>query len=107
MQKRHSRRRESSDDREVAALVSEEQHWLFPRLRRVFLNGNDLFVSERIGGEAHRRVDVVARQPEDTPRSIRFGSTFAQPAKQQFNRYPRPSDHRLAEHDVIDFDSVF
>jgi hypothetical protein len=98
---------ESGDDGEVAALVGEKLHRLFPVVRGILTDEDNFFVGERVGGIAHRRVDVFSLQLRISFEQVCLGRTLAKFAKEQFDRNPRSSDDRFAEHDTrINFDSI-
>lgn len=95
------------DDCEVSALVGKEPHGLVPVLGGPFADEHNLFVSQRVGRIAHRRLDVLAREVRVGVEYIRLGGTFAQFAKDQLDRNPRSADHTLTEHHTrVHFDAI-
>ena len=98
---------ERRDNCEVAALAGKKPHALVRALVGPFADEYNLLVRQRVGSVAHGRVDVLALQGRIAIEEVRFGSTFAQFAKDQLNGDPRSANHRLAEHHVwIDFDAI-
>ena len=71
-------------------------------MRRFFVDEDDLFVSKRVGGVAHRSVDVVTGQPWIRFEQILFRDTLAQFAEKQFDGDTSSADHGLPEYHAPD-----
>jgi hypothetical protein len=99
---------ESLDDGEVAALVGEEQHSSISTIARLALaDEDDFLMTDGVGRVTHCRMDVVTRESWIGVKQVRLRGTFAELAKDQFDRNPRPTDHRLSKHhERIDFDAL-
>jgi hypothetical protein len=91
---------ERPDDGEVTTLVSKKPHRSGLSAFRAGRPKDDFFVGESIGGKLDRSLDILSGKSGVGVEQVLEGDAFGQLPQHQFNRDPRASYDRLAEHDV-------